>query len=502
MTFGHSAPTPEAGVWGEIVDVGSGTEADYRGRDVAGGIVLVDTQAGPGRQEKQRIAALHGAVGYIGINWGHATDETLPYGSVKCGWGNPSPIASRGEVPTLPCIGVSRAEGERIRSQLRQGALHACLHTRVSNPWKPVQVALGCLPGQTDDFVLVGGHIDSWEGPQATDNATGMACMLELARVFAQHRERLRRGLEFGFWVGHETGTMIGSAWYADRNWRRLQRHAVAYLQIDQPGCRGATHWGATSNTELRPFQERVDKLWTDGRPWSWRRAMKIGDTSFYGAGVPMLSGLATFDAATLKDTANATLGAWHHTVENTLDKVDWDGLAMHLRVYGAYLWELCTQPVLPLSFGGVANEILQRLDVLCRVGAPLPLDEVKAEALRLQSGVTRLDRLIQSDDVTRHAEIVNECLKRLSRHLIPVTHTVQGRYGHDTYGLSAQTTSLPGLYGLADWAREPIGTPDWVGKEIDFLRERNRIGDALADASDEIDRCLALVGSEPGGKH
>ncbi|MPS28297.1 MAG: M28 family peptidase [Alcaligenaceae bacterium] len=495
MTLGHSAPTPEAGVEAEIVDAGGGSAADFRRLDVGGRIVLVDTLSGPGRQEKQRLAALHGAVGYIGINWGHPADETLPYGSVKPGWGNPSPASTRGEAAVLPCVGVSRAEGERLRARLREGPLRACLHTRVANPWRPVQVGVGTLRGRTDDFVLVGGHIDSWEGPQATDNATGMACMLELARVFAPHRGKLLRGLEFGFWVGHETGTMIGSSWYADRHWRRLQRHAVAYLQIDQPGCAGATQWGATSNTELRGFQERVDKQWTEGRPWSWRRALKIGDTSFFGAGVPMLSGLATFDAGTLRQTANATLGAWHHTVENTLDKVDWDALAMHLRVYGAYLWELCTAPILPMAFGGVAEEIVRRLDELAGSGAPLPLDEIAAEARRFRAGVARLDAWIEAGGAAAHAGAVNASLKRLSRLLIPVTHTVRGRYGHDTYGLSAQTAPLPGLHGLGDWAAEAAGTPEWVGQEIDFLRQRNRIGDALAEAVDEIERCLGAAG-------
>ena len=58
------------------------------------------------------------------------------------------------------------------------------------------------------------------------------------------------------------------------------------------------------------------------------------------------------------------------------------------------------------------------------------------------------------------------------------------------------QQTPLPGLYGLGEWAAQAAGTPEWVGKETDFLRQRNRIGDALAEAADEIERCLARVGA------
>ena len=169
----------------------------------------------------------------------------------------------------------------------------------------------------------------------------------------------------FGFWTAHETGTMIGSSWFVDRNWDHLRRNGVAYLQIDQPACIGATCWGSTANTELKRFQQTIDARLVGNRPRSWRRALKIGDTSFLGVGVPMLTSLATYDPEYLKQTANATLGWWHHTIENTLDKVDWDALPLHLRVYGAYLWDLCTAPVLPLDYAAVADEILERLKAL-----------------------------------------------------------------------------------------------------------------------------------------
>ena len=29
---------------------------------------------------------------------------------------------------------------------------------------------------------------------------------------------------------------MASSTWFVDRNWERLREHAVAYVEIDQPG--------------------------------------------------------------------------------------------------------------------------------------------------------------------------------------------------------------------------------------------------------------------------
>lgn len=40
-----------------------------------------------------------------------------------------------------------------------------------------------------EDFALIGDHQDGWYGEGALDNAAGNACMLELARVFAQQAQ-------------------------------------------------------------------------------------------------------------------------------------------------------------------------------------------------------------------------------------------------------------------------------------------------------------------------
>ena len=496
MTLGHSEPTGPDGVVAELIDIGGGGMADYENRDVKGKIVVTDTTSGPGRHEKQRLAALNGAVGYLGINWGYATDTTLPYGSVKPAWGNPTPDTFRDEMATLPCVGISRADGIKLRDMMKSGPVKARMKPVVVNEWRPIQIAVGEVKGLTDDFVVVGGHQDSWEGPQATDNATGSACMLELARVFNRHRDKLKRGLIFGFWTAHETGTMIGSSWFVDRNWDRLRRNGVAYLQIDQPACIGATGWGSTANTELRRFQQAIDARLTGNRPRSWRRALKIGDTSFLGVGVPMLTSLATYDAEYLKQTANATLGWWHHTVENTLDKVDWDALPLHLRVYGAYLWELCTAPVLPFDYVPVADEVLQRLTALKGESDRLSLQPLIDSAAGLKDVLGRLDSRAKNPSVnTTQADAINVCIKRLGRLLIPVSSSAKGTYGQDPYSLTAQSTVLPSLFELPQLSSTKLSEEQRTMLEIRLVRDRNRIADALTDARSTIEDCLTQLG-------
>ena len=188
-TLGHSVKTGPEGVRGELVDVGSGALSDYAGKDARGKIILTELSYSPARHEKQRIAANQGAIGAVMMNWGHPENQAVPFGSVKPMWGNPTLENANTEMPTIPCIGIARAAGLELRELVGEGAVTVRMQTHVENGWRPVQITVARLPApasspEHDDFVLVGGHQDSWPGEAATDNAAGNACKMELARVF------------------------------------------------------------------------------------------------------------------------------------------------------------------------------------------------------------------------------------------------------------------------------------------------------------------------------
>ncbi|WP_226580371.1 M28 family peptidase [Acuticoccus sediminis] len=498
-TLGHSTLTMPEGITGDLVYVGSGAFADYEGKDVRGKIILTELSYSPARHEKQRIAALMGAIGCVMMNWGHPENEAVPFGSVKPVWGNPTPENYDTEMATLPCIGISRAAGLKLKDMCAEGPVRVWLKTHVENGWRPVQITVGEIAldesPEPGDFVLVGGHQDSWPGEAATDNAAGNACMIELARVFNQHRGELRRGLVFGFWTAHETGTMAGSSWFADRNWDKLRDHAVTYFQIDQPACVGTTRWATASNAELKSFHERIEKQLLGGREYYWKRAAKSGDSSFFGLGIPMFHGQGAFTERELKDTALATLGWWHHSIENKLDKLDWDWMQVHLQVYAAYLWELCTAPVLPFAYRPVADQILARLDELAAAGEPVGLASVAAKAKEFAAATDRLDALAESwrakfaagDGDEDAARALNGAFKKLSHMLVTLQSSAKGTYGQDTYGYTPQTTMIPCLYDIPQLGKLPDGEERWM-LETKLVRDRNRVADTIADA-------LAVIG-------
>jgi hypothetical protein len=69
-------------------------------------------------------------------------------------------------------------------------------------------------------------------------------------------------------------------------------------------------------------------------RPSQWRRAVKTGDSSFFAA-------LGAYTEEELKRSALANLGWWHHSLQNTIDKVDFAAMPE-----GEARWMLETQLV------------------------------------------------------------------------------------------------------------------------------------------------------------
>jgi hypothetical protein len=502
-TLGHSATTD--GVEGELVYVGSGAEADYEGKDVRGKITLSELSYSPARHEKALIAWQRGSTAQIMMNWGHPENEAVPFGSMKSAWGNPTPETIVTEMPDIPCAGIARTEGLRLKVACEAGPVRVWLRTKAENGWQPLTMTTGEFDASAADqqFLLVGGHMDSWFGPQATDNAAGSACILELARVFSAARNQLHRGVVAGFWMGHETGTMISSSRFADVEWDRLRRACVAYLQIDQPAIAGSSTWHLHSTDDIQSYGMRVTQEVLGDMPIHWRRQQKNGDSSFFGVGLPCIAGEMSFTDEEIRRTALASLGWWHHSIHNTIDKVDKERLALHLRVYAHWMWGLLSEPVLPYEYEPLASRFVERLSDFARDDIP-GIDMLGAveRARAFQVRAAHFDALgarwrrerQTSDDFRQAAKILNQAMIGLSRVLVPVASTVVGPYGQDRYGHAWQTQMIPALVPyprLAGYARDSEAFQTWW---VALTRARNRVADALDQASDITQRALERV--------
>jgi hypothetical protein len=113
---------------------------------------------------------------------------------------------------------------------------------------KTVHNVAAYLPGQTNEYVVVGAHYDhlglgdehslapSQIGkihPGADDNASGTAGVIELARWFAQQPQQ-KRGILFLTFAGEEEG-LLGSQYYVNHPILPLE-NAVAMINMDMIG--------------------------------------------------------------------------------------------------------------------------------------------------------------------------------------------------------------------------------------------------------------------------
>lgn len=123
------------------------------------------------------------------------------------------------------------------------------------------------LPGtgpNKDEYVLIGGHLDSWQGATgATDNAAACAIMIETLRLFKNSGLKLNRSVRIGLWGGEEQG-LLGSRAYvkdhlADReNMVPKSEHGkiAAYFNIDN-GAGKIRGIYTQSNEMVRPVFEQ-----------------------------------------------------------------------------------------------------------------------------------------------------------------------------------------------------------------------------------------------------
>ena len=142
-----------------------------------------------------------------------------------------------------------------------------------------VHNVVGFLPGRSDEYVAIGAHYDhlglgdhSSLAPSkigsvhhgADDNASGVAGLIELARVLSRHRETLERGVLFIAFTGEEIGLLGSSHWVNDPT-LPLDK-AVTMINMDMIGrirdnkvYVGGTGTGSTFNELLGKIEPNHD---------------------------------------------------------------------------------------------------------------------------------------------------------------------------------------------------------------------------------------------------
>jgi len=232
ISLPHSPPVNLEAI---VIDMEDGAPADFdeRADDIKGKIVMTtsvfspkDTKRWVHRNEKYGRSILAGAVGFIFVN------HYPGYGPATGG------IGHRGKAGPIPGISISKEDGAFIKRLIeRKGPV--TLRIKTSDSLAPMTSwnIIGELPGEQspDEFILLGSHYDGHDISQgAVDPASGVAAVLEAARVLTKHAALLPRTIRFVAWGIEEIG-LLGSNAYVEIHSDELKNMRF-YLNMDAAG--------------------------------------------------------------------------------------------------------------------------------------------------------------------------------------------------------------------------------------------------------------------------
>ncbi|GBD16616.1 hypothetical protein HRbin26_01514 [bacterium HR26] len=501
-TLSFSPSTEGAEITGELVYVPSahargvaellGAARPQIEQDLRGKVILTE---GLGLAARGLDLAKTGAIGAIFINPGDYIHE----GIATTSWGSPD-LDSLGRVPPVPILAISRPDGETLKAELARGPVQVAFSTTVDTGWRPIPVVVAEIPGTqaADEFVLFHGHLDSWH-VGIGDNATGDATLLEIARVFWQHRDRLRRTLRIAWWSGHSHGRYAGSTWYADTFAQDLMPNCIAHINCDSPGCRWATEyrdvaWMAEASELVRATIRDVT-----GQEATGSRPLRAGDCSFNNLGITtyfMLS--STMPESLIQQKGYYPVGGcggniqWH-TEDDTIEIADRDNLLRDMRVYAAVLLRTLNAPVHPFDYRATVREIEEYLQRYQEVaGDAFDFRPSLQAAGNLLVTLDRfyelveslLDREVDDPEVRR----VNAAQRSLARHLVPLGYVRAGRFRHDP---AQQIPPLPEIAPATELGQVPAGSDRWHTLRTHLARGQNYVVWSLRQAHRRIAEIL-----------
>jgi hypothetical protein len=481
--YAFSASTDRPGVEAEAIALGIGSEDEYElaDVDVHGKIVVTDLSFALPHSEPARIAAERGAAGLIVVNWSERDGSRTHTSTAKSVWGNPTPD-DLDKIGRIPVVALARHDGLRLRQTIANRPTRVRIDARVSREWRRVVQPVAVIPGTSDSFILFHCHLDAF-GAGSTDNATGVAGLLELCRVLRPLRDRLGLSLRVAWWACHEM-PYAGSTWHLDEHWDEFRRGCVATFNADSWALSGsAGRPVALSFAELADVVHDairdVYRLEVPYRDFDFKEA----EQTFWSPGIS-----SAFVFSATPDFPNGPItGTWFHTEFDTLDQVDLAALEELVRTYILIGWRVSTAPRLPLAIGALARRVENLIEAVVSAGSSeLELTTLAAAAADFTVAADAFEAAPVDEEDRKTTAL------RVTRILVPVLYTINGPYGQDPVAASYLRPRLPGLRQALDGAEraanDPMRRPAWLTLA---RRQSNRVHDALSEATTIITRVL-----------
>ncbi|CAM3247637.1 M20/M25/M40 family metallo-hydrolase [Filibacter tadaridae] len=309
-------------VTGELVDVGKGRQSDYKGIDVVNKIVLARV-SDLYFSEMVLYAAEAGAAAIL-IHF--PEEESIDTWSL--GEHNDS---------FIPALALSAEEGAKLVHSLKKsGPVTATVKIEgaVVKTDKSQNIVVTKSPvKKSDDIVIIGAHYDSVDkAPGASDNASGTAVVLELARMYKDIPTD--KEIRFLFFGAEEEG-LNGSEKYVDTMKKDEIKNTVAMFNLDMVGSAEAGGLAfqtvdGVDNTVTKYAGKAQKKL--TGKSTKTDFGDRSDHTPFHEAGID--AALFIYDP----------VEKWYHSPEDTIEKLSKERLLTVAKIVGTAVLDLTYQ--------------------------------------------------------------------------------------------------------------------------------------------------------------
>jgi len=331
-SLGGSPGTLQTGIEAPVVRVTSLQELlALTSDDLAGRIAYVDhvmerhkTGSGYGISSAIRACA-HGAAAARGA----LATVIRSAGTSQHRFAHTGGMLLGGEPALIPGIALSNADADTLTHAVNTGApVSLRLHSTARDlPPGTTANVIADVPGKgslADEIVILAAHLDSWDlGTGAIDDASGVGIVVAAAKLIMDGDDAPRRTVRVVLYGAEEIG-IYGGRQYAERQADRIDRHVVGLEADFGPG----RVWQFSS----RVAEDRlgiVDELFALLEPLGIERGDNEGSG---GADITPLrrQGMPVFDLA----QDGTTYFDYHHTADDTLDKVDRGDLNQNVAAY------------------------------------------------------------------------------------------------------------------------------------------------------------------------
>ena len=333
--LGNSVATPEGGVTGEVMrfeTMADLARAPMEGLE--GKIVFVDepmmrTQDGSGygaAVAKRSLAAIEAGKRNAAaalIRSVGTSSHRFPHTGVM----------RYGELPNKVAIAaLSSPDADQLARALERadGPVSVNLNIQVeTRPSSPSGNVIGEIPGRTDELIVIGGHLDSWDlGTGAIDDGAGIAITMAAAKLIDDLPGKPKRTIRVVMWGAEEVG-LHGARAYAEAHKDELDRHMLA-----SESDFGA---GVIWQFQSRFGESELAKANTMARVL---RRLGVGPGNNMAGGGPDVTPLrqAGVPVFTLRQNGWDYFDL-HHTPDDTLDKVDLEALRQNVAAWAATIY-------------------------------------------------------------------------------------------------------------------------------------------------------------------